>query len=430
MTVCYVSDHWAQYVSVAGPARPSTISLEKLQLEYDHLFLRAVLHVLRNKRLGIWLFMSEMPYGTLSSSMLWRVLYVMQCAETTAPDTLNSTDNTYTCLQALREPSHQERFEKWLCEVNSSDGISLLTALAHMAMPTHHSDPSFITTIALLVFQVSYVSVSTRETYSKVGRELLAAIATAHPYVISVLLDRLRETIETVGMVALYLSKELPLFLWRPSPEEVRVIGGWLLQHPLSAVENSLACVLLEGLDWGYTQDGTLALPSSLHSEVALLVAEAYQKYLTDKPYNGFISEGIKQVSYLASVLRLGLSPEASFSQWAWQLLLRLKLHGNTQYPQAAWSTPGSAPNPSPELTHAPNMHPVLRAVKAGLPIGCYLAIAMTTVGHRLEVFCTEGVDLLKNLIQSQHLRAAVHLLDNILPPTYPLSFYLLKNTQ
>ncbi|XP_071259097.1 ectopic P granules protein 5 homolog [Salvelinus alpinus] len=430
MTVCYVSDHWAQYVSVAGPARPSTISLEKLQLEYDHLFLRAVLHVLRNKRLGIWLFMSEMPYGTLSSSMLWRVLYVMQCAETAAPDTLNSTDNTYTCLQALREPSHQERFEKWLCDVNSSDGISLLTALAHMAMPTHHSDPTFITTIALLVFQVSYVSVSTRETYSKVGRELLAAIATAHPYIISVLLDRLRETIETVGMVALYLSKELPLFLWRPSPEEVCVIGGWLLQHPLSAVENSLACVLLEGLDWGYTQDGTLALPSSLHSEVALLVAEAYQKYLTDKPYNGLISEGIKQVSYLASVLRLGLSPEASFSQWAWQLLLRLKLHGNTQYPQAAWSTPGSAPNPSPELTHAPNMHPVLRAVKAGLPIGCYLAIAMTSVGHSLEVFCTEGVDLLKNLIQSQHLRAAVHLLDNILPPTYPLSFYLLKNTQ
>uniref|UniRef100_A0A8C7SAW8 Ectopic P-granules autophagy protein 5 homolog (C. elegans) n=1 Tax=Oncorhynchus mykiss TaxID=8022 RepID=A0A8C7SAW8_ONCMY len=422
MTVCYVSDHWAQYVSVAGPAQPRTISLEKLQLEYDHLFLRAVLHVLRNKRLGIWLFMSEMPYGTLSSSMLWRVLYVMHVSaqEPYANDVL-------TCIA---EPSHQERFEKWLCEVNSSDGISLLTALAHMAMPTHHSDPTFITTIALLVFQVSYVSVSTRETYSKVGRELLAAIATVHPYIISVLLDRLRETIETVGMVALYLSKELPLFLWRPSPEEVCVIGGWLLQHPLSAVENSLACVLLEGLDWGYTQDGTLALPSSLHSEVALLVAEAYQKYLTDKPYNGLISEGIKQVSYLASVLRLGLSPEASFSQWAWQLLLRLKLHGNTQYPQAAWSTPGSAPNPSPELTHAPNMHPVLRAVKAGLPIGCYLAIAMTTVGHSLEVFCTEGVDLLKNLIQSQHLRAAVHLLDNILPPTYPLSFYLLKNTQ
>ncbi|CAJ1068858.1 ectopic P granules protein 5 homolog isoform X1 [Xyrichtys novacula] len=432
MTVCYVSDHWAQYVSLSGPVGSSShsLSLDKLQLEYDHLFLRAVLHVLRNKRLGIWLFMSEMPYGTLSSSMLWKVLYVMQSAETAGLEKLYTACGTQSCIQALRDPEQQERFEHWLCEVNSSDGISLLTALAHMATPTQHSDPAFITTIALLVYQVSYVSMSTRETYSKVGRELLAAIATVHPYVISVLLERLRDTIQTVGMVALYLCKELPLSLWRPRPEEICVIGAWLLQHPLSAVENRLACVILEGLNWGYTEDGSLALPSSLHSEVALLVAEAYQKYLTDKPYSGLISEGIKQVSYLASVLRLGVSPEASFSQWAWQLLLRLKLHGNAQNPKGAWFVPALVSNPPPELTHSPSMHSVIRAVKAGIPIGCYLSIAMTTVGHSLEHFCTDGVGLLKSLIQSRHLRAAVHLLDNILPQTYPLSFYLLNNAQ
>ncbi|KAK0149453.1 Ectopic P granules protein 5 [Merluccius polli] len=434
MTVCYVSDHWAQYVSISSCGGSSSnthsLSMEKLQLEYDHLFLRAVLHVLRNKRLGIWLFMSEMPYGTLSSSMLWRVLYVMQCAETEGPHVLGSKDNTHACLQALRDPSHQERFESWLGEVNSSDGIALLTALAHMATPTQHSDPTFINTITLIIYQVSYVSVATRETYSKVGRELLAAIATAHPYVISVVLERLRETVQIVGMVALYLCKELPLCLWKPRADEVCVIGAWLLQHPLSAVENRLACVILEGLHWGYTQDGSLALPSSLHSEVALLVAEAYQKYLTDKPYAGLISEGIKQVSYLASVLRLGVSPEASFSLWAWQILLRLKLHANSQNRQAEWSAPGSASSPSPEITHAPSMHSVLRAVKAGIPIGCYLSIAMTTVGHSLEQFCTEGVVLLKSLIQSHYLKAAVHLLDNVLPPAYQLGFYLLNNAQ
>uniref|UniRef100_A0A3B5ANU0 Ectopic P-granules autophagy protein 5 homolog n=1 Tax=Stegastes partitus TaxID=144197 RepID=A0A3B5ANU0_9TELE len=434
MTVCYVSDHWAQYVSVTdadgSSSHAHSLSLDKLQLEYDHLFLRAVLHVLRNKRLGIWLFMSEMPYGTLSSSMLWKVLYVMQRAETAGLETLSVSSDTHSCIEALRDPKHQDRFEQWLCEVNSSDGISLLTALAHMATPTQHSDPAFITTITLLIYQVSYVSVSTRETYSKVGRELLAAIATAHPYVISVLLERLRETIQTVGMVALYLCKELPLNLWQPRPEEICVIGAWLLQNPLSAVENRLACVILEGLNWGYQQDGSLALSSFLHSEVALLVAEAYQKYLTDKPYSGLISEGIKQVSYLASVLRLGVSPEASFSQWAWQLLLRLKLHGNAQNNKGAWAVPALASNPPPELTHTPSMHSVLRAVKAGIPIGCYLSIAMTTVGHSLEHFCTDGVGLLKSLIQSRHLRAAVHLLDNILPPTYPLSYYLLNNAQ
>ncbi|KAM9858500.1 ectopic P granules protein 5 homolog [Aulostomus maculatus] len=434
MTLCYVSDHWAQYVSVTGTGGSSSqvhsLSLDKLQVEYDHLFLRAVLHVLRNKRLGIWLFMSEMPYGTLSSPMLWRVLYVMQCAETAGLETLSTATDTQSCIQALRDPKHHERFEHWLCEVNSSDGISLLTALAHMATPTQYSDPAFITTITLLIYQVSYVSVSTREIYSKVGRELLAAIATSHPYIISVLLERLRETIQTVGMVALYLCKELPLNLWQPRQEEICVIGAWLLQHPLPAVENRLACVILEGLNWGYTQEGSLALSSSLHSEVALLVAEAYQKYLTDKPYSGLISEGIKQVSYLASVLRLGVSPEASFSQWAWQLLLRLKLHGNAQNPKGAWLAPALASNPPPELTHVPSMHSVLRAVKAGIPIGCYLSIAMTTVGHSLEHFCTDGVGLLKSLIQSHHLRAAVHLLDNILPQTYPLSFYLLNNSQ
>ncbi|TMS03806.1 Ectopic P granules protein 5-like protein [Larimichthys crocea] len=404
MTVCYVSDHWAQYVSLTGAGGSSshTLSLDKLQLEYDHLFLRAVLHVLRNK--------------SVQRQQDWKHSALLV---------------THTPASRLLETQSIKRgLNTWLCEVNSSDGISLLTALAHMATPTQHSDPAFITTITLLIYQVSYVSVSTRETYSKVGRELLAAIATVHPYVVSVLLERLRETIQTVGMVALYLCKELPLSLWRPRPEEICVIGTWLLQHPLSAVENRLACVILEGLNWGYTQDGSLALSSSLHSEVALLVAEAYQKYLTDKPYSGLISEGIKQVSYLASVLRLGVSPEASFSQWAWQLLLRLKLHGNAQNPKAAWSVPALTSNPPPELTHSPSMHSVIRAVKAGIPIGCYLSIAMTQVGHSLEHFCTDGVGLLKSLIQSRHLRAAVHLLDNILPPTYPLSFYLLNNSQ
>lgn len=131
MTVCYVSDHWAEYVSAAGAdgSGSHSLSLDKLQLEFDHLFLRAVLHVLKNKRLdahhsfiifngktltscdetfpssrrlGIWLFMSEMPYGTLSSSMLWKVLYVMQCAETAGLETISTTCDTRSCVQALR----------------------------------------------------------------------------------------------------------------------------------------------------------------------------------------------------------------------------------------------------------------------------------------------------------------------------------------
>lgn len=55
--MCYVSDHWAEYVSAAGAdgSGSHSLSLDKLQLEFDHLFLRAVLHVLKNKRLDVHL---------------------------------------------------------------------------------------------------------------------------------------------------------------------------------------------------------------------------------------------------------------------------------------------------------------------------------------------------------------------------------------
>lgn len=52
MTLGYVSDHWAQFVShnegVGVALQP--YSMEKLQVEFDELFLRAVLHVLKAKR--------------------------------------------------------------------------------------------------------------------------------------------------------------------------------------------------------------------------------------------------------------------------------------------------------------------------------------------------------------------------------------------
>uniref|UniRef100_A0A673KZ38 Ectopic P granules protein 5 homolog n=1 Tax=Sinocyclocheilus rhinocerous TaxID=307959 RepID=A0A673KZ38_9TELE len=431
MTLCYVSDHWAQYINLTGVSRTTmqeqSFSMEKLQVEFDHLFLRAVLHVL-----GIWLFMSEMPYGTLSSSMLWKIFYIMQCAEMDSLEKLSCSLSAEDCIQGLREPSHQEKFQHWLSEINSSDGICLLTTFAHMAQPRRTDvDPEFVRNIVLEIYEVAYVSITTREIFSKVGRELLAAIATAHPHIITVLLERLRETIEKVGMVSLYLFKELPVHLWTPAQAEVGLIRDWLLNFSLTAVENRLACIILEGLNWRFQPNGCLILPASLHSEVALLVIESYQKYLTDKPYGGIFSEGIKQVSYLANVVRLGHTPESSFNQWAWDLVLRLKLHANEISPQDAWCPLPSSSAPSvPEITDSPTMHPVFKAVKAGIPIGCFLAIDMTTIGHSLEKFCSDGISLLKTLVQSRHLKAVVHILENILPLVYHCQFYLLKNEQ
>ncbi|XP_075581960.1 ectopic P granules protein 5 homolog isoform X2 [Pelecanus crispus] len=432
MTLCHVSDHWAQYVSsnkqYGSVAHP--YSVEKLQLEFDELFFRAVLHVLKAKRLGVWLFMSEMPYRTLSSNMLWRLFFVMHCAESEHLEKLCSTLQPADCKQRLKDPEHFENFEKYLKSMNCSEEICLLTTFAQMAQTKQADvDEDFIKIIVLEIYEVSYVSLSTRETFSKVGRELLGAIASIHTQMISVLLDRVRETIEKVGMVSLYLFKELPLYLWKPSSSEIALIRDWLLNYSLTTVENKLACIILEGLNWGFGEHDALHLDPAVHSEVALMVLEAYQKYLSQKPYAGLLSESIKQVSYLASIVRYGETPETSFNQWAWGLILRLKLHRNDRGMQHGWpAVPVSGT--VLDMTESVVLHPLLKAVKAGIPIGCYLALAMTTLGHSIEKFCAEGIPLLGVLIQSRYLRTVVHVLDKILPLFYSCQYYLLKNEQ
>uniref|UniRef100_A0A8C0NN35 Ectopic P-granules autophagy protein 5 homolog n=1 Tax=Canis lupus familiaris TaxID=9615 RepID=A0A8C0NN35_CANLF len=381
-------------------------------------------------RLGIWLFMSEMPFGTLSVQMLWKLFYLMHQVESGNLEKLCITLLPAECKKQLQDPEHFVNFEKCLSSMNSSEEICLLTTFAQMAQARRTNvDEDFIKIIVLEIYEVSYVTLSTRETFSKVGRELLGAITAVHPEIISILLDRVQETIDQVGMVSLYLFKELPLYLWRPSAPEIAVIRDWLLNYNLTMVKNKLACVILEGLNWGFGDQGTLHLDQAVHAEVALMILEAYQKYLAQKPYAGLLSESMKQVSYLASIVRYGETPETSFNQWAWNLILRLKLHKNDYgIQQNCPAVPFSST--VPDMTESPTFHPLLKAVKAGMPIGCYLALAMTAMGHSIEKFCAEGISLLGILVQSRHLRTVVHVLDKILPLFYPCQYYLLKNEQ
>lgn len=56
---------------------------------------------------------------------------------------------------------------------------------------------------------------------------------------------------------------------------------------------------LLLNIEWyicNFASKGALHLDQVLHTEVALLVLEAFQKHLSQKPYTGLISESMKQV--------------------------------------------------------------------------------------------------------------------------------------
>lgn len=54
------------------------------------------------RRLGIWLFMSEMPFGTLSVQMLWKLFYLMHQAESGTLETLCTALPPAECKKQLQ----------------------------------------------------------------------------------------------------------------------------------------------------------------------------------------------------------------------------------------------------------------------------------------------------------------------------------------
>ncbi|XP_078718187.1 ectopic P granules protein 5 homolog isoform X2 [Lampetra fluviatilis] len=434
LTVSHVSDCWSRFSqqhrdSVASAAALRQYGLGKLQAEFDQLFLRTAAFVMRTKRLGIWQFMSEMPYGRLSMPILWRLYCSLHLSEREGLEPYMHL-SVAECKAKLLDKEFCDTFEEYLSGLDESEAIFLLTAFGKMAQAQREDDDEeLVSTITLEIYRVAYVSTQTRELCSKVGRELLVVIAGAHPYVVSLLLAQAKDNLD---QAALYLFKELPLTWWRPTSEDLILLGNWLVENGLLTVQNKLTCLILEGMNWGLNAQGTgLAVDSSVHLEVALLVMEAYQRFLANKPYGGIISESIKQVSYLASVVRASQSPESIFNAWAWELVLRLKLH------HMDWILPGGAgvttpppPRAVPDLAADTELHPLRKAVAAGIPLGCYLALSITTLGHSVEEFCAKGVLLLSALVDARCLRATVFTLAKILPRFYSCPFYLLKNQQ
>lgn len=88
------------------------------------------LPLFKPNRLGVWLFMSEMPYGTLSSNMLWKLFFVMHCAESEHLEKLCSSLQPADCKQRLkgRTPSFRTNFDRfsYRCIGNMFNSLQVL----------------------------------------------------------------------------------------------------------------------------------------------------------------------------------------------------------------------------------------------------------------------------------------------------------------
>ena len=72
--VQYVTDHWDAY---KGLVTASGGLFQRMQVEYDEFHLRAVMCLFSSQNSGVWQYLVRIPYNSISSDMLWKILYVL-----------------------------------------------------------------------------------------------------------------------------------------------------------------------------------------------------------------------------------------------------------------------------------------------------------------------------------------------------------------
>ncbi|XP_021361330.1 ectopic P granules protein 5 homolog [Mizuhopecten yessoensis] len=404
--VQYVSDHWENFQEANRHLLPLEL-LERLQLEYSQFFLRATNCILTAQRLGCWQFMTDMPYSTLSGEMAWQLVWLFHQGrgQTINLDALPSEE---ICRKFFSNPDSRHQLCDSVQQLPASEAIYLLTALANIAQSRRQQESDIIHTICLCLFEVCYVCSSTREMCSKVGRELLAAIATIHPFILSLLIQEAKDNMENIGMMAVYLFKELPFDVWLPREHDFDVIRQWLLTTDLTDPGNQVARLVLNKIHWGVEPEtNRLFVPYDFHKMTAILLTEAYGKFVTNKNLGFWFLEGMKQV---ALVVKQQQTNEQQFNNWSWEVVMKLHLHLSC-LPSPDLAMFQSAGGP-PDITKDNSLLAVSKGVKENNPMASFVAVICSSQGHNATEFLAEGLSQLCSLVENNHYRPALLVLN------------------
>nr|XP_053655972.1 ectopic P granules protein 5 homolog isoform X2 [Cherax quadricarinatus] len=429
-TVEYVTDHWQSFLAVHQhiPSQSSDITQAasqwaSLQVEYDQLFEKAVDCIFSSPRSGAWQFLAVIPYGSVSLSRLWKIVYKLhtgmreESGSTIGKENMNNSE----WADLVTHTDTRGQFHDCLLNMEENESFYLLSALANMTVARESSECEFIKVVIKNIFEATFVNEGTREELSRSGRDLLATIASKHPLSMSFLLTATQGKITSVGGMALYLFRALPLEMWEPDSDDVTCVSYWLLFMPAASVENQLARIILGKLNWGENEQQTkLVLPQELHCKVALTVLEAHIKICRDMYSGSLLTEGVKQVT---SVM-YSPSPEQMFFDWSWEMLTCLRLHRLDQpeaQVQAALASPSSLlmdmPDPtSAAITQGSSMNIVKRGIMDKNPLALYSALLLTTWGHSLPEFCEQGIECIHQLVAQGRYEAAISALGHIMP--------------
>ncbi|KAK4327000.1 hypothetical protein Pmani_002518 [Petrolisthes manimaculis] len=450
-TIEYVTEHWQAFLAShhLTPHHRSHMlqpapHWAALQVEYDRLFEGAVNAMFSCPRSGAWQFLAVIPYTSVSLTCLWKIVYQLHVGvgddKTKAARDSNElrTGTGRGSAKWAELVGHRDtrgQFHDRLVVMDENEAYYILSALAHMTSARESSEMEFIEVVVKNLFEASFVHEGTREMLSRNGRDLLASVAVQHPVTMSLLLTATQDGLSSVGSMALYLFRALPLEVWVPSECDVTCLAHWLLFMGPHTTESHLARVILDRLNWGLDSSGTrLALSHDLHRKVALTVLEAHTKICGDMYTRSLLTEGVKQVT---SVM-YAPPPEKVFDEWSWRMLSRLRLHRLDQPEaevRAVLACPASLlrhlPDPtSPAITQGSQMHVLKRSLVEKKPLALFSALLLTTWGHSIPEICERGVECIHELVIQGRYEAAITALAHITPLFFSQPEDLITNTK
>lgn len=419
-TVQYVSDHWRCFRLMQAQSAGDSALLMRLQIEYDQFFLRSVNCIFYSQSTGAWQFMAILPYTSVSTVMLWQLLWLLHNSyQEEVQKTLLAPSEI---CEKLQDKSHKLCFEEKLCSMPQSEVYFLMTSFANMAASREEEGRAFTHIVAIEIFQITYLNRNLRQQFAKEGRDLLSSLAQKQPCVVSVLLDAIDDHMMALGTMACYLMQAMPLHLWLPDKQDLDVIAHFLLYYPLDSPQSQLARLLIENLNYGFAGQGQLFLNQSLHQQLALLLLEAYEKICVPFEAAGYVYKQVRYLSYLATGTSGESSTPMGFVSWIWTIMFRLKLHAfDTRHQgQLRLILDENPPQDiAPDLEQCEWLHPIFRASKNPCPPAVFLSISVGSIGHYREQVLSAGLKLLSSLTLGEQFAAAVKCICHIIPLFY-----------
>ncbi|XP_046857276.1 ectopic P granules protein 5 homolog isoform X2 [Xenia sp. Carnegie-2017] len=452
--VIFVSRYWlaykTAYVEKYGEnemtfhfAFGTDYSLEKLQLEYDHFFIRSSQQILIAQKLGVWQFLIDMPFYCLSSSMTW-ASYRFLHDRTSDKGSLHSIDEHISSSNDLPDTSSLvESFKS----MNETEIIFLLTTFSNMACARSLADMDFIRAVSQEIYEITFLSDEAVHFLRKTGKDLLGSICQRHSFIISMLVERVESTLDSVREDCVGLFQALPVEMWRPKVSDIQTIRNWLLRSAVESPEHQLSRYLLTNINWQCKEfDGdVLFLPLCLHRAVAIIVVEICALRLPNRPGGIAMDVFKEEKSLFGQASQLVIQPYKSLMQhftdqelhkWLWELVMFLHLHAHdrsrsvmqftatsslsnetvtSSYEQHEFFKSLSKDEP-PDLDNDESLVNILTSAKKDGPLACYVALQMSNYGHDPEKMKDTGLDFLLLVLDDGHVFPACRIIENTIP--------------